>query len=135
MTNETIKSALGPHITDLHVGAQVRKRRKVLGISQGELANAVGVTFQQVQKYERGANRVSASKLHEIAICLSMPIAYFFDGLPLIEQDDFADAEISAADFLRTAEGQELAATFPRLTPGKRKGVMNMVRAILADET
>ena len=134
MTNETIKSALGPHITDLHVGAQVRQRRKALGMSQGELANAVGLTFQQIQKYERGANRISASKLHEIALYLSIPIAYFFDGLPLVGQDEFADAEISAADFLRTAEGQELAATFSRLSSPKRKGVMGLVRSILSDD-
>lgn len=133
MTNETIKSGPGPHITDLHVGAQVRKRRKALGMSQGELADAVGITFQQIQKYERGANRISASKLHEIAHFLGMPIAYFFEGLPDISGESILPAETSASDFLRTTEGQELAATFSRLSPNKRKGVMSMVRAILAD--
>ncbi|WP_303828891.1 helix-turn-helix domain-containing protein [Asticcacaulis taihuensis] len=133
MTNETIKSAPGPHITDLHVGAQVRKRRKALGMSQEALANAVGLTFQQIQKYERGTNRISASKLHEIGHHLKVPIAYFFEGLPDIDEEAIPAAETSASGFLKTTEGQELAASFSRLSPNQRKGVMSMVRAILAD--
>src|SRR5271156_5143452 len=70
-----------PNPVDLHVGARIRLRRRMQGVSQEKLADALGLTFQQVQKYERGANRVSASKLYEIAAALRAPISYFFDGL------------------------------------------------------
>src|SRR5215212_8586427 len=70
-----------PNPVDLHVGARIRMRRKILGVSQEKLADDLGLTFQQVQKYERGANRVSASKLYEIARSLQTPVAFFFEGL------------------------------------------------------
>src|SRR5579862_5575580 len=73
--------ANAPNPVDLHVGARIRMRRRLQGVSQEKLADALGLTFQQVQKYERGANRVSASKLYEIASALKSPVAYFFDGL------------------------------------------------------
>src|SRR5215472_8542656 len=78
---EPVEVQRSPNPVDLHVGGRVRMRRKMLGISQERLADALGLTFQQVQKYERGANRISASKLYEIARFLSAPIAYFFEGL------------------------------------------------------
>src|ERR1700753_441801 len=71
----------GPHPVDRHVGLRIRMRRKELGVSQEKLAEALGLTFQQVQKYERAANRVSASKLWEIAQALSTHIGYFYEGL------------------------------------------------------
>ena len=77
-TTETDRS---PNPVDLHVGGRIRMRRKLLGVSQERLADDLGLTFQQVQKYERGANRVSASKLYEIAKSLQTSIAYFFEGL------------------------------------------------------
>jgi len=67
---------------DRHVGQRIRARRKMIGLSQSTLADALGLTFQQVQKYENGANRVSASKLYETARCLDVPVSYFFEGLP-----------------------------------------------------
>ena len=73
-----------PNPVDLHVGSRIRLRRKILGVSQERLADALGLTFQQVQKYERGANRVSASKLYEIAATLQTQIAYFFAGNELV---------------------------------------------------
>jgi len=78
------RSALARRTTsvDHHVGAQTRERRSELGMSQTELAHACGITFQQVQKYENGANRVSASRLWQFAAILDKPIDYFFDGLP-----------------------------------------------------
>lgn len=69
------------HPVDVHVGERVRRRRRAMGISQEKLGDLVGVTFQQVQKYEKGANRVSASKLFEISNVLQVPISFFFDGL------------------------------------------------------
>src|SRR4029077_3697481 len=84
--NELLVSRL-PNPVDLHVGARIRLRRRMQGVSQEKLADALGLTFQQVQKYERGANRVSASKLYEIPAALRSPISYFFDGLadPAVE--------------------------------------------------
>ena len=111
-------------------------RRKMLGISQERLAEALGLTFQQVQKYERGANRISASKLYEIARFLSAPIAYFFEGLsdPVggTGHDDASEQHVHG--FLMTSEGLELAAAFPRITrPRLRRRILDLVRT-LADE-
>jgi len=123
-----------PNPVDLHVGARLRARRKELGISQSDLAESVGLTFQQIQKYERGTNRISASKLHQFAEHMNVPIAYFYDGLPVAETDIESVSERSATDFLLTREGQQLAAAFSKLTPNKRKGVMQLVRSLVLDE-
>ena len=127
-----------PNPVDLHVGARIRMRRKILGVSQERLADDLGLTFQQVQKYERGANRVSASKLYEIARSLQAPISYFFDGLadPLAAETEFAGAgeDRFVHDFLMTTEGLELAAIFPKIRRGRvRRKVLDLVRA-MADE-
>ena len=123
----------GPHPVDRHVGLHIRMRRKTLGISQERLAEALGLTFQQVQKYERGANRVSASKLWEIARALKTNVAYFYEGL-----EDEADSVgrgfmgANAQEFLLTPEGLELAATFPRIQrAGLRRKVLDLVRAMV----
>lgn len=72
----------GPDPTDVHVGSRVRMRRMMLGISQEKLGIPMGVTFQQVQKYEKGTNRISASRLQQIAHVLSVPVSFFFEGAP-----------------------------------------------------
>jgi len=69
-----------PHPVDVHVGQRIRARRILLGLSQEKLGHAVGLTFQQIQKYEKGANRVSASRLFQFAQTLCVPVSYFFDG-------------------------------------------------------
>jgi transcriptional regulator with XRE-family HTH domain len=110
------------------------------GVSQEKLAEALGLTFQQVQKYERGANRVSASKLYEIAAALQTPVAYFFEGLadPSVPAEaDSADGshETRVHDFLMTGEGLELATLFPRLRRGAlRRRILDLVRAIVEDD-
>ena len=111
-------------------------RRKMLGVSQERLAEALGLTFQQVQKYERGANRISASKLYEIARFLSAPISYFFEGL----SDPSLGGAASVADdgseqhvhgFLMTSEGLELASAFPRINRSRlRRRILDLVRAL-----
>jgi transcriptional regulator with XRE-family HTH domain len=122
----------GPHPVDRHVGLHIRMRRKALGISQERLAESLGLTFQQVQKYERGANRVSASKLWEIARALRTNVAYFYEGLESQDEETtrgFIGA--NAQEFLLTPEGMELAATFPRVRrPGVRRKVLDLVRAM-----
>jgi transcriptional regulator with XRE-family HTH domain len=69
----------GPHPTDVHVGSRVRMRRNMLGLSQEKLGEKIGLTFQQVQKYERGANRIGASRLHELSQVLDVPVSFFYD--------------------------------------------------------
>ena len=127
-----------PNPVDLHVGARIRMRRKVLGVSQEKLADELGLTFQQVQKYERGANRVSASKLYEIARALSAPVSYFFEGLSQTTGEATLGggrAEASMHDFLMTPEGLELAAAFPRIKRGRiRRRLLDLVRSMIEDE-
>src|SRR5471030_1017535 len=72
-----------PSPVDLHVGSRVRLRRTLLGMSQEKLGNAVGLTFQQIQKYERGANRIGASRLFDISRVLDVPVQFFFDDMPV----------------------------------------------------
>jgi transcriptional regulator with XRE-family HTH domain len=123
---------------DLHVGARIRMRRKTMGLSQERLAESLSLTFQHVQKYERGANRVSASKLYEIARSLRSPINYFFDGLadtvdPLPEGVADQDASAFVHELVMTPEGMELAALFPRIAKRGRKLVLDLAR-VLAEE-
>ncbi len=114
---------------DVHVGARMRLRRRVLGMKQEELADRIGVTFQQVQKYERGLNRVSASRLYRTAHVLSVSVAYFFDGLPEPNATGDTAAEKELIAFLGTPDGFELATNFPKIeTPGLRRSVLDLVR-------
>ena len=124
------------HPVDTHVGGRVRVRRKFLRLSQDDLARQIGLTFQQVQKYERGTNRISASKLFQISRVLNTPIDYFFDGI----DDDkglspYESRAGHAADtFLTMPEGIEMAETFPRVTSEqKRRSVLELVRALAED--
>lgn len=129
----------GPNPVDSHVGARVRIRRKMLGMSQQQLADALGLTFQQVQKYERGANRISASKLYGVAKALQVPVAFFFDGLADTvgdgEIDEAAEqANLTTRNFLMTAEGLELAELFTRLGHARvRRQLLDLVRAMAHD--
>jgi len=116
-------------------------RRKLLGVSQEQLADSLGLTFQQVQKYERGANRVSASKLYEIAKTLQVPVSFFFDGLadPMDGSDGDEigqQAERIVQEFLTTPEGLELAEVFPKIGRGRvRRQVLDLVRAMAEEAT
>jgi transcriptional regulator with XRE-family HTH domain len=114
-------------------------RRKMLGVSQERLAEALGLTFQQVQKYERGANRISASKLYDIARFLSAPISYFFEGLTDPSQGSGVEHDSSSEQhvhgFLMTSEGLELAAAFPRIIRSRlRRRILDLVRALSEEE-
>ncbi len=107
-------------------------RRKEMGVSQERLAESLGITFQQVQKYERGANRVSASKLWEIAGALKTPVAYFYDGLG--DQESLSAQRDATQEFMLSAEGIELMAAFPRIAePAVRRKIVELVR-VVADE-
>src|SRR5258705_10497009 len=112
--DDDLERALNP--VDRHVGLRIRMRRKELGISQERLAESIGLTFQQVQKYERAANRVSASKLWEMARALKTSIAYFFEGLGDPGRNDpEPEGPPLGHAFLLTPEGLELAAAFPKI--------------------
>lgn len=78
-TSKAPKEASGPNPVDMHVGTRLRMRRSLLGLSQEKLAEAIGLTFQQIQKYERGTNRVSASRLYQFGKILEVPVSYFFE--------------------------------------------------------
>jgi len=126
-----------PSSVDVHVGGRVRVRRRLIDMTQETLADLINVTFQQVQKYERGSNRISASKLFGIAEALDVPISYFFEGLDPAEGGRTAgvsglDANIQS--FLSSSEGLELARLFPRIARGPlRRRILELVRAAVVD--
>ena len=107
-----------PNPIDKHVGSRVRMRRMMLGMSQEKLGDALGLTFQQVQKYEKGTNRIGASRLQQISHILQVPVAFFFEGAPNLHgTGDFKDAPSPAyvSDFLATSEGLSLTKAFMRI--------------------
>lgn len=111
----------------------IRHRRRALGISQSDLANALGLTFQQVQKYERGSNRVSASKLYHIAMTLQTDIADFFQGLPPVNDGDAPRPDtntpmVKSATFLMSDEGIQLVQSFPKIRSTRtRKKLLELI--------
>jgi len=125
-----------PHPTDLYVGSRIRFRRRTLKISQEKLAESLGLTFQQIQKYERGANRVSASKLQEIASSLNTSVGYFFEGLPSGESEPASrqDNADNLTRFLASAENLELVTLLPKLSPAMRRHLLGIVRALARAE-
>lgn len=119
---KTIAEA-GPDPIDIHVGARVRMRRLMIGLSQQALGKAIGLNFQQIQKYERGFNRISASTLHRLAEALDVPVSFFFDAL--------SDGPARPADNgLIRREGLELLRHYYRLDTPIRKQVYDLVRAM-----
>ena len=125
---------------DAIVGERIRRRRILTGLTQDQLGDALGVSYQQIQKYERGANRISASKLYDIAKTLQVPVSFFFDGLadPMTNEVDEvgAAAERVVTEFLNTPEGLELAEMFPKIGRGRvRRQVLDLVRAMADDES
>ena len=128
----------GPHPVDVHVGSRVRMRRTLLGMSQEKLGDALGLTFQQVQKYERGANRVGASRLFEISRVLDVPVSFFFeemsDETAALDQGQRGAAEASEEferDPLTKRETLELVRAYYRITdPRVRKRLFELTKAI-----
>jgi transcriptional regulator with XRE-family HTH domain len=116
-----------PDPIDVHVGRRIRQRRKVIGMSQVELARLVGVKFQQVQKYERGTNRVSASRMYDMAVALSVPVPYFFGDMP---QDVRAGHPSNLGGPALMPEEIGILAAYWRLKPGQRKTIAAMLDSI-----
>jgi transcriptional regulator with XRE-family HTH domain len=116
-----------PNQIDKHIGSRVRARRIMLGMSQEKLADALGLTFQQVQKYEKGVNRIGASRLLHIAGILDVSIEFFFEGIPGLRAGGFADDSL-VADFLTKPESDRLLRGFLRLKDDEaRRKVADLV--------
>src|SRR3954447_15219744 len=109
---------------DKFIGARLRARRLLVRMSQEKLGEALGITFQQIQKYEKGTNRISVSRLHQIAHVLGVPVGYFYDGAPGTEQPSgFGEAAAAPyeADFLSNADGLQLMQAFMRIARVRRR--------------
>ncbi len=126
-----------PNPIDRHVGARVRMRRMLIGMSQEKLGEALGLTFQQVQKYEKGTNRISASRLQQISEALDIPLSFLFKGAPVSDgavNGGFAEGGVQdsyASDFVMTAEGLSLNRAFARIAdPKVRKKIVDLVTAL-----
>jgi transcriptional regulator with XRE-family HTH domain len=122
---------------DKHVGNRVRMRRLMLEMSQTQLAHGLGLSFQQVQKYEKGANRIGASRLQQISQILQVPVPFFFDGVSgqsgaateIAESDSFVN------DFLATSDGMALVKAFVRLQDSKlRRAIVRLVEQITPED-
>jgi transcriptional regulator with XRE-family HTH domain len=121
-----------PNPTDRHVGARVRMRRLMLDMTQTELADGLGLTFQQVQKYEKGANRIGASRLQHIAEILQVPISFFFEGTG--ETGEFKAIEpksLFVSDFLASSEGVALVKAYMKIKDAKlRRCIVQLVEQV-----
>jgi transcriptional regulator with XRE-family HTH domain len=136
------KNARRANSMDVHVGSRVRLRRMLLGMSQEKLGEKLGLTFQQVQKYEKGINRVGAGRLHELGRVLGVPVSFFFDEAPGVGAPapvaGFAEQpnESYVIDFLGSRDGLELNKAFVRITdPKVRRAIVEMVRALADDHS
>jgi transcriptional regulator with XRE-family HTH domain len=133
-------STKAPHPVDKYVGSRVRMRRIMLSMSQEKLGEALGLTFQQVQKYEKGTNRVGASRIQQIAEILQIPVSFLFEGGPAGTAN--ADRTIEGpspsyvSDFLATSEGLALTRAFTRIGDAKlRRSIVELVEQIASHES
>lgn len=127
-----------PNPIDVHVGGRVRLRRMMQNMSQEKLGESLGITFQQIQKYEKGTNRIGASRLQHIASVLQVPVSFFFEDAPgATSAQGFEEARPAAfvTDFLSSSEGLQLNRAFVRIKDAKlRRKVVDLVRAIAGEE-
>jgi transcriptional regulator with XRE-family HTH domain len=129
-----------PNPIDVHVGSRVRMKRMMLGMSQEKLGEQLGITFQQIQKYEKGANRIGASRLQQIARIFNVPVGYFFENAPgSVDREpsaagiaeDGAQSYSAMDNFLSTQEGIQLNSAFMRIKdPQLRRRVIDLVRSM-----
>jgi transcriptional regulator with XRE-family HTH domain len=127
-----------PNPVDMHVGSRIRLRRQLMKMSQEKLGDELGVTFQQVQKYERGANRVGASRLYRLSRVLEVPIQFFFEDLsdlPLVTGMAEGDQTPIVYNFIQSSDGVSLAEAFSRISDAKvRRRVLELVRTLAAEQ-
>src|SRR3954465_7605567 len=134
-----IENKKKPNPIDMLLGSRIRLRRTMLGMSQEKLGESLGITFQQIQKYEKGTNRVGASRLQNISSILNVPVSFFFEDAPgdhTSSAGGMAEASSSnyVVDFLSSSEGLQLNRAFVKISDGKvrRKGV-ELVKALAAE--
>ncbi|MDP9137430.1 MAG: helix-turn-helix transcriptional regulator [Pseudomonadota bacterium] len=124
---------------DVHVGNRIRMRRVLIGMSQEKLGDRLGLTFQQVQKYEKGSNRVSASRLFAISEVLGVTLQFFYDGMPgavtaTAVEPAAGEGGDPLADLLSSAEGRELSQAFTKIRSAEvRRRILDLIRAIAAE--
>jgi transcriptional regulator with XRE-family HTH domain len=130
-----------PNPIDKHVGSRVRMRRMMLSMSQEKLGDALGLTFQQVQKYEKGTNRIGASRLQQISQILQVQVSFFFEGAPNIQSATHPDGMTEApspayvSDFLATSDGLALTKAFVRIPDAKlRRRIVELVEHIAGSD-
>lgn len=134
-------STKAPDPIDKYVGSRVRMRRIMLGMSQERLGDSLGLTFQQVQKYEKGTNRIGASRLQQISDVLQVPVQFLFEGAPTTVGQagggfNEAPSPTYVSDFLATSEGLALTRAFTRITDSKlRRSIVDLVEQIAERET
>jgi transcriptional regulator with XRE-family HTH domain len=142
LPEEETTSSKRANAVDAQIGNRVRLRRMLVGMSQERLGELLKVTFQQIQKYERGTNRISASRLFQVSKVLGVTIDYFYDALQvadgIVETPGFAEhtsEEGEMLTFLSTREGIELNRAFQRITdPAKRRAVVELVRTMAGEK-
>ena len=144
MTSDKTESKTGkpsagkksPNPVDVHVGSRVRLRRMLVGLSQEKLGHSMGLTFQQIQKYEKGVNRIGASRLYKLSQILNVPVGFFYEGMNQMEgsaNPGMAEENTEAFlyEFLNTRDGLELNRAFVKVSdPSIRKSVIDLVRSL-----
>ncbi len=137
MINRPQPTGKRPNPTDIYVGSRIRMRRKMLGLSQEKLGEKLGITFQQIQKYEKGTNRVGASRLQAMSDALEVPVAFFFpestpSGPPGVREE----SATFMMDFMSTSEGLDLTRAFTSIkNPKVRRKVVELVRALAEEKS
>lgn len=133
--NDEERNARRANPIDVHVGGRVRLRRMLLGMSQEKLGERLGLTFQQIQKYEKGVNRIGASRLFEMARVLGVPVQFFYDDLNSPVPGMLDPGEDYVPEVLATREGLELNKAFARITdPRVRRSIVELVRSLAGEK-
>lgn len=124
-----------PDPIDVYVGSRIRLRRNLLGMSQEKLGEQLGITFQQIQKYEKGTNRVGASRLQAISEILEVPVSFFFEEVPgSSTSTGFAENELDYIDFCSSTEGVQLMRAFTHIKdPKVRRKIIDLAKALSGD--
>ncbi|TRO95901.1 helix-turn-helix transcriptional regulator [Glycocaulis profundi] len=116
--------------TDRHIGGRLRRRRRLLGLTQQQLGDSIGIRFQQIQKYECGANRVSASRLFELAEALDVPVQYFYEGLQRRSEPALPDDGQLPAELMSQRETTELLRAYYRLKERPRRRLLELALSL-----
>ena len=119
-----------PHMVDTHVGKRIRQRRWLIGMTQQKLAEIVGIKFQQIQKYETGANRVSASRLWDIGEAMGVPVSFFFEGLANAAQNTVETGSAVPSDLLADKEAMELVRSYYAIPEAQRRRLFELARVL-----